>query len=284
MFELTATMRVRIRSAVRAANAAITRRAKELEAAGLGELVDNLPPRFTISDVEGRIKNRNDFRRIVGYKNDLKHGRKSELTRILRTADPHALDFDDNGLTRYENKQTVLFEKQIQNTRDKSMKDAEGISGRSIDDMSSQEYAVFSSDNDLMPDDAGELDDEFDITSMPDSIHWHYEDAKNKATGVEVDAMYEVYRATWVYDSSNVSHIPGYSQGLAALDWLADNRPTVLNGMFAGGADEMDPYYISESDVSKSTPNPYINIDFETRRKRAANYIVEHARAVGWRG
>ena len=148
MFNWTASRLSRLASALRAFNRAITMRARELVSAGRPDLVDLLPQRMTAADVKARVNNVNDFRRIVGYRNDAKRGRTSELTRILRTVRPDALDFtEENGVvtTNYAKREhrydvTAIRSRRAETLRDMTRPLYEGDETFSLEDMSPTEY------------------------------------------------------------------------------------------------------------------------------------------------
>lgn len=285
-FNWTASRLARLRSAVRAANAAITRRAKELSAAGLGDMVDLLPSRFSVQEIMGRVNNVNDFRRIVGYRNDARRGRTSELTRVLRTVRPDALDFTlENGTvtTNYSKREHEYDLRAIRRAREMSMRDMErplfdGDVSFSPSEMEPEELGTLTTNNDLMPEDAGEPDESAVDVDEGTLNRWRQEDARRKRSSVSVDSMYFVYRATWENPLNRHQDMPGYQDMLDALTWLLEHRPDVLNKMFNLGRDELDPWYITESG---GPSNPYANVPYETRHNRAVNYVVGVARGAG---
>ena len=288
-FNWTASRLARLRSAVRAANAAITRRAKELSAAGLEHLTGLLPDRFNVQEIMGRVNNVNDFRRIVGYRNDARRGRTSELTRVLRTVRPDALDFtEENGTvtTNYAKREHEYNVRAIRRERAKSMRDMErllfdGDTSFSPSDMEPEELGVLTANNDLMPEDAGEPDESAVDVDEGTLNRWRQEDARRKRSSVSVDSMYFVYVRTWENPLNHHQDMPGYQDMLDALTWLLEHRPDVLNKMFNLGRDELDPWYITESGGSS---NPYVNVPYETRHNRAVRYVTGVARKAGWKG
>ena len=232
----------------------------------------------------------NDFRRIVGYKSDRKHHRYSELTRILKTVNRDALDITTDKLgrltTKYSEHQYNLDMRAIRRQRQKTLEDIgreffEGDDAYDMDEVSPAKYGMLTSDNDLMPEDEGEVDDSYTDVD-PDTLkRWEQEDASRKREQVAVDAMYEVYRSTWTATDNRHSAMGGYQELLDALDWMAENGPAYLNKMFALGYDELDPSYISESGGEN---NPYVNTPYETRHNRAVRFVVDRARKVGYEG
>lgn len=289
-FNWTASRLNRLRSAVRAFNAAITRRERELDDEGQSILKGYLPSRVTVEGIMSRVHSVNDFRRIVGYKSDRKHRRYSELTRVLKTVNRDALDMTTDELgrltTKYSERQYNLDMRAIRRQRQKTLEDIgreffEGDDAYDMDEVSPAKYGMLTSDNDLMPEDEGEVDDSYTDVD-PDTLkRWEQEDASRKREQVAVDAMYEVYRGTWTATDNRHSAMGGYQELLDALDWMAENGPAYLNKMFALGYDELDPSYISESGGES---NPYVNTPYETRHNRAVRFVVDRARKVGYEG
>lgn len=289
-FNWTAPRLNRLRSAVRAFNAAITRRERELDDEGQSILKGYLPSRVTVEGIMSRVHSVNDFRRIVGYKSDRKHHRYSELTRVLKTVNGDALDITTDELgrltTKYSERQYKLDMRAIRRQRQKTLQDIgreffEGDDAYDMDEVSPAKYGMLTSDNDLMPEDEGEVDDSYTDVD-PDTLkRWEQEDASRKREQVTVDAMYEVYRGTWTATDNRHSAMGGYQELLDALDWMAENGPAYLNKMFALGYDELDPGYISESGGEN---NPYVNTPYETRHNRAVRFVVDRARKVGYEG
>lgn len=289
-FNWTASRLNRLRSAVRAFNAAITRRERELDDEGQSILKGYLPSRVTVEGIMSRVHSVDDFRRIVGYKSDRKRHRYSELTRVLKTVNRDALDIttDDLGriTTKYSERQYKLDMRAIRRQRQRTLEDIgreffEGDDAYDMDELSPAKYGTLTSDNDLMPEDEGEVDDSYTDVD-PDTLkRWEQEDASRKREQVAVDAMYEVYRDTWTAVSNRHADMGGYQELLDALDWMAENEPAYLNKLFALGYDELDPGYISESGGEN---NPYVNTPYETRHNRAVRFVVDRARKVGYEG
>lgn len=288
MFNWNATRLARLASALRAYNRAITMRARELEAAGRADLIDLLPSRMTAADVKRRVNNVNDFRRIVGYRNDAKRGRTSELTRILKSVRRDALEFTvENGVTttNYAKREHRYNVRAIRRRRKQTM-----------DEMTSELYpgdegvafgetpvgdSIAMDSNDLMPEDAGEPDPSTVDVDEQTLSRWRQEDARNKRSQVTVDSMYYVYLNTWTNPLNMHRHMGRYQEMIDALEWLHDNRPDVLNKEFAKGRDELDPQYITESGGSS---NPYVNTPYQTRHDRAVTYVVNVAVHAGMHG
>ena len=285
-FNWTASRLARLRSAVRAANAALTRRVKELVTSGLGHMVEYLPDRFSVQEIMGRINNVNDFRRIVGYRNDARRGRTSELTRVLRTVRPDALEFtEQNGTvtTNYAKREYENDVRAIRRRREKSMRDMErplfdGDETFDPSTMEPEEVGTLTTNNDLMADGEGEPDETATDVDADTLNRWRQEDARSKRASTSIDSMYFVYVRTWENPLNHHMDMPGYQDMLDALTWLLEHRPDVLNKMFNLGRDELDPWYITESG---GTSNPYVNIPYETRHNRAVNYVVGVARSAG---
>lgn len=279
----------RLRSAVRSFNAALTRRARELESQGLGHLVRFLPDRATVEGIKGRVTDANSFRRIVGYRNDAKRGRTSELTRILRSVDPHALDVvgsDEEGYTTaYARRQRELDERAIRRAASRTVADVAselfpGDTAYDLDAMSAPELGAIASDTEI-PLPGGEADDSVEDVDASTLTRWREEDAREKRASIEPVAMYDTYMAVWTDPANMHESLPGYRDMVDALEWLATNRTDVLNKMFSIGRDEMDPRYIT---TSGGANNPYVNTPYETRHMRAVDYVTDMARKAGYEG
>lgn len=288
-FNWTPARLARLRSAVRSFNAALTRRARELESQGLGHLARFLPDRATVEGVKLRVTDVNSFRRIVGYRSDLKRGRTSELTRILRSVNPHALDVvgdEDSGYTTaYARRQRELDERAIRRAANRTAKDVSrelfpGDTAYDLDSMSAPELGAIASDTEI-PIPGGEPDDSVEDVDASTLNRWREEDAREKRAKVEPVAMYETYMAVWTDPANMHESMPGYKDMVDALEWLANYRTDVLNKMFSIGRDEMDPRYIT---TSGGANNPYVNTPYETRHMRAVEYVTDMARKVGYEG
>lgn len=289
-FNWSASRLARLRSAVRAFNAAITRRGHELDDEGQSILKGYLPSRVTVEGIMSRVHSVNDFRRIVGYKSDRKHGRYSELTRVLKSVNRDALDIitDDLGrlTTKYSERQYKLDMRAIRRQRKKtlgaiSQEFFEGDDAYDLESLSPAKYGTLTTDNDLMPEDEGEFDDSYTDVDSDTLKRWEQEDASRKREQVAPDAMYEVYRSTWTATDNHHSDMAGYQELIDSLDWMADNDTAYLNKLFALGYDELDPSYISESG---GEANPYVNTPYETRHNRAVRFVADRARKVGYEG
>lgn len=279
----------RLASAVRAYNGAITRKQNYYRSIGAPNLSRFLPQRVTTSSVMARITNVNDFRRIVGYANDAKRGRSSELTRILKSVNPNALDLvrTDSGAitTKYSKREKELNKRAVKRQALATRKNVEtefydGDEFVDLENLSEPEYGVLVNGTDLAQDD-GEPDDSVEDIDAQTKEEWEQEDARNKRAQVTPTAMYEVYRGVWTDPVNMHAEMPGYKALIDALDWLAENKTDVLNKMFALGRDELDPDYITASGGEK---NPYVMTPYDVRHMRAVDYIVGKARSVGYAG
>lgn len=289
-FNWTSARLARLRSAVRSFNAALTRRARELESQGLGHLARFLPDRATVEGVKSRVTDVNAFRRIVGYRSDLKRGRTSELTRILRSADPHALDVvgdEDSGYTTaYARRQRELDERAIRRAARRTAADVStelfpGDTAYDLDSMSAPELGAIASDTEI-PLPGGEPDDSVEDVDASTLNRWREEDAREKRAAIEPISTYYKYMDAWTDPVNMHDSMAGYQDMIDALEWLASNRTDVLNKMFTIGRDEMDPRYIIIS--GGPDRNPYFNIDYAVRHRRAVEYVTGMARKVGYEG
>ena len=287
-FNWTASRLARLRSAVRSYNAALTRRVRELADMGMGHLASALPERVTVQGIMERVNDVNDFRRIVGYRNDARRGRTSELTRILRSVDPSALDVVPDKLTgaqttRYAQREEGLNRRAIARAARRAAEQMastlyEGDLPRDLDAMTPVERATAMADTDMMPPDEGEPDDALTDVDADTLTRWRQEDAQRKRSQVQPISMFYVYLRTWENPLNKHQLFDGYQRMIDALTWLATKRPDVLNKMFNSGRDEIDPDYITESG---GLTNPYIHIPFETRHNRAVRYVVDIAVHAG---
>lgn len=266
----------RLRAAVRAYNRAITMKAREMFASGQEEFVPLLPPKVTVDGVKARIHNSNEFRRIVGYQGDLAHGRSSELTRVLKAYDPHALDIvkgsTPSTFTTKFGKKEARYHKAKVTRNSNQLKKLIDIS----DSMSAPEYATAIDNTQMIPDE-GEYDDTYEDLSPQTYENWRNEDAKAKSDAIGVPSMYGLYMQFWNDPSNRHQDLEGFAAVNDAMDWLAEHRPDVLNKMFNSGRDEMDPPWLLESDTT-----PYSSIPHETRHARAVSYILKEASAAGY--
>lgn len=285
-FKWTRKRAARLSSAVRAYNAAITNRAKELHAQGQDDMIQFLPRKVTTSEIKERIRDVNDFRRIVGYKSDIKRHRYSELTRILKKADPHALEFGtvpgERYTTRYERKEYQYNKRAIERMsrklrEDLSRKQFHDDDFFDFDNMSEQEYATVTANTDIRTEDEGERDDSVVDVDEDTLARWRAEDARAKREQVSPVAEAELYLKSWEDVSNHHQDMPGFQDMVDALNWLMEHNAAALNKMFNSGRDEIDLPYILVSG------GPYDHIPFEERHGRAVRYVTNYARHSGWR-
>lgn len=289
-FNWTAARMNRLRSAVRAYNAAITRQTKELENAGYSYYADFLPSKITVKEIQSRVHNTSDYRRIVGYKNDRRHNRPSELDRILKSVNPEALQIveKDGVITtnysahEYTLNQRAIRRQRLQTRKDMAAKTSVMDESRDLDTMSSVEYATATTNNDLIGDFEGEIDESIEEGIDKNTLNrWREEDAKNKRSQVTPDAMVEVYLSVWQNPINAHQNMPGYQALIDAVEWMLAHNVSALSKMFASGHDEVDINYIVDSGRNV---NPYINIPYETRHNRAVKFITNWARGAGYEG
>lgn len=263
---------------------------KELDEQGRGDLKRYLPERVTVDEIKGRIHSRNDFRRIVGYKADEQRGRSSELGRILKKNNPHALDLEvqPSGVitTQYERKEYKLTKQRLDRRRKQMRQDMEtelflGDKAVKFDEMSGPEYAASVDGTDLVQPDEGEPDTSVEDVDEPTKAKWRAEDARAHAESVQVDAMVNVYLKTWEDITNDHESLPGYQDLIDAIEWMEQHKPRELNKMFNSGADEIDPQWVYHD----TWANPYTGIvPFEQRHQRAVRYVTQWARKAGWDG
>ena len=290
MLRLTAFQLNRVRSAVRSYNAAITRKARELASNGLDDLIDFLPPKTSVEAVKSRIRTKNDFRRIVGYANDKKRGRPSELDRVLKSVRPDALDFKEdergNPITNYQDREMKTMRIAEERKRRKEAADLstplfDGDSTVDISSLTGSELLTAVDNTDLIPPDAGEVDDTVLDVDAATLARWQYEDLQRKRYEATPPEMAEIYLNTWKAPANMHSSLPNYQILIDAMEYLYTYRPDVLVKMFNMGHDELDPMYITDSG---GTANPYINIDYEVRHNRAVSMVLSYAIGAGFNG
>lgn len=271
-FNWTPERERRTSQAVRSHNAAITRRERELHDAGRDDLIPALPDRVTVDEVRGRIDDVNDFRRIVGYRNDAAHGRPSELDRILKKVDPHALDFDpdapyprtyyDSGRERRASARLRRQERQMRDVYERY---------HDVGSMSAPGLGAALDGSDLLDElDEGEWDQDYTDWTPDEKARAKFEDLLRKADQ-DVTYQYGQYRGNWE-DPYNMHAAIGYryQDMLDALDWLLVNDRDGLILLFASGRDEIEPDYI----YIGWRDNPYAGQDYEGRHKRAVDYVT----------
>lgn len=285
-YKWTARAETRLRKAVSSYNAAITRREKELDNQGLSDYKIGLPARTTIEETKKRIHSKNDYRRIVGYASDEKRGRTSELNRILKKNDPHALDIKITAegavTTKYKDEKMKRDERAVDKRRKNAKKNFEtslykGDKAYDLGNMSSAERAALLNGTDIP--NGGEYDPDYDQGYTPQELYDDYARfiSNERDTGATT-AKLDTWLGVWQDPSNFHSAMPGYDDVVSALKWLAENRIDVLGKMFDEGRDEMQPMYIYIGD----NRNPYADIAYVSRHDRAVKYITGVASSVGW--
>lgn len=282
MFRWTKARSARLAEAVRAYNAAITREAKKLEAAGRPDLAARLPERASVAAIRAEIHDVNDFRRIVGYRSDLKRGRTSRLTRILRSVRPDAMRFvtDDSGapITVYEKREyrydrAAITRIQRRNRKAMESKLAEGDEAVGLGGLSSPGYGAATVNTDLIGGDEGEYDSSYDEAIPPETLDgWRREDARKQRARDSVSSIYDEYLGTWRNPNYLHDVRPGYEELIRCVTALYESNPLYLMKLFNSGAPEVDPGYLIPSDTK------YAGIDFDSRHRRAVAYWKEKAR------
>lgn len=270
----------RLSNAVRAYNAAITRKSN-VPVNNLDELTEqaifnSLARKVTVEEIKSRIKTENDFRRIVGYPSDKYHGKPSELDRILKSVDPHALDIvpSPNKRGGYDLKYNIYKNKVLKREREQNINERRDNMGKSLypDDPRTEpldteytpKYANDIDNNDLGLNDDGERD--YSIEDQEPTVYngWEAEDNARYSQRVTPTAKLDEYMSELTSFTWHHRLRTGYADFVYALEWLADNRPDILNKTFDAGYDWVDPLYLYESgDV------PYSNIDIEYRYANA---------------
>lgn len=277
---------------VRAYNAAVTRKARQLAAQGRADLIPHLPARKTVEGVKAEIgEDMGRYRRIVG--NVGNDNRSSQLNRVLKKhsrkgVDPLEPTVKDGAwgteYGRAEKRYDRAADVRRANRERSDLERSLGSGDEAVDfgSMSGAEMADLMDDTDLRPPDDGEPDDSVEEGLDPTlKERWDEEDAARKRGQASVEGRYETYRTIWTDPANRHDSKPGYDMLLEALDWLFENRPDYLAKMFNMGAAEMEYEWIVDSG-GKS--NPYINISGEERHNRAVNYIAGKARSAGWNG
>lgn len=284
-FILNAFQKARLISAVRSFNRAITMKAKEYAANGLDILIAGLPEKLSTAEVEARIKSKNDFRRIVGYANDKKHGRPSELDRVLKSVDPNALDVTldvETGVieSKFERDKYKRDMRAVRREMKKQMDDiAVNLGLDSFDELEPWTKSQILDSNLAGSLQKGVSDDSVIDVDEATLSEWKKEDAESYRDTATVTSMYDVWMGTWTNPINSHSDMPGYQSVIDAMSYLYEFAPSRLNYMFASGRDEMDPDYIS---ISGGESNPYVNIDYETRHNNVVSYILGEAMKEGY--
>lgn len=288
-FNWTATRLKRMRQAVRSYNAAIDRKSKENDRNGISN--DYLPSKLTVSEVKDRINNVNDYRRIVGYKNDKKRGRPSQLDRILPSVNKHALDPVEtpNATVSKYMKQEIGYARakqtRVANRNRKAADRRALIEGRKpLEDMTPAEYADRVDGTNLLPPDSGEFDEEAEEEYRQETDEEYrrnreVEDMFNRERREYIGTKYERWLGVWM-EPRNLHYTDsmGYDQVISDLEWMYTNRPDVLTEMFESGSDEAQEDFI----YLNPTSSVYNALTYDTRHKRAVNFIHEwYLRATG---
>ena len=273
----------RAKNAIRSFNYYIDKAAKKMIADGLGDYVGYLPRKMTLKQLKAQIFSEADFRRIIGYKGDAKHGKWSRMERIKR---PGAMDFvetpDGGFATNYDineerndrraNERRTAKRRKAQET--KLYEDDDAVD---FGTMSAEEYARRMANNDLLLPYEGEPDSSVEDVAPETKRQWDREDAERQRAQASVGSMYEKYRGVWSDPVNMHDSMEGYQAMLDALDWLYDNAPDVLDKMFNSGYDQMEINYIV---ISDGAGNPYIGIPYEVRHKRAVDFVASRAEKV----
>lgn len=268
---------------VRAFNRAIELKERQLIRTGNEELIGALPNKVTVEEIKNIITPNEDniikrdannrFRQLVGYKNSGQK-RPSYLDRITK---PNALDFKtsrEGGIqTNFDYKETGYARTAIKKQAKQTGVDLE----KDLDEMSAPEYAKTVDGTDIAHDE-GEPDEEIEDIDPQTKTKWVTEDLFNKRYKVTPLGIYNVYRDVWLNQITGHTMIPGYKKLIEALDWLAENHPSVLNKAFNSTDPEVEINYIIDSGKN----NPWIGEKFETRHRRAIEYWVRLAEENGW--
>lgn len=280
----------RLRSAVRSFNRAITMQARELVASGREHLVRFLPRKVSVAEVQDRIGNANDFRRIVGYRSDLKRGRSSELTRVLKRYNPDALEFTEGSrglpVTEYEDREQRINRAAIRRERNRQRRAMETdlFEGDELtvdfDGMSPAELGTAMNNTDMMPEDAGESDASVEDLDAETYQRWELEDARAMREAIQPHERLESYLDAWRDPMNGHELMGGFHEFIEALEWMRDHAVEGLNKMFNSGRDEVEVAYLIDSGGNW---NPYVNIPIETRHNRAYAFVTGYARKLGWR-
>lgn len=291
MFAWNAFRLARLRSAVRAYNRAITMREAELAAEGLSELSSLLPERVTVEGVMSRINTANDFRRIVGYRGDLARGRSSELTRVLKSYDPHALDITTGRrgapTTKYAVKEERINRSALTRMRNAARRNMSRdlVPGdpltKRLDDMDFAEYANAMDNTDMYLPGEGVPDDSVEDLDAETYQRWEQEDARKHRDSIQIHARYDSYMGAWKDPLNHHEEMGGFDVFIDAMEWMRDNRPDMLSKMFDSGADEVQVAYLIDSG---GKGNPYHQIPVETRHARALDFVTSYAARAGWSG
>lgn len=268
----------RTRAAVTAYNRTLNQKRRELESWGLTDF-SYLPKNTSVAEIQERVgEDINKWRRIVGYKNDKKRGRPSELDRVLKSVDPHALDWVEiKGVvtTKYSRDKAKRDIKALRRdrARAKKLRDEEF----SYEDLTPAGKASLDINNDLGVD-FGEPDDSYEDMDEQTYGRWHEEDASRKRDTESLSSKVDTYLGIWRNPLNFHSLQPGYQDLINAMEWMQKNKPDYLRGIFDSGTDE-----IQESFIYLSSKGPYQSISFQTRHNRAVAYVTRKAIEAGWK-
>lgn len=276
-FNWTPQRRQRLASAVRKHNAAITRKEKQLRAEGAGDLIEYLPKRVTTAEIRERVKDANDYRRIVGYKNDSKRGRYSELERVSR---PDAMDFVTSKRGTITTKVAERQEKynwRLIHRWSKQVREAlktrqyKFDTAYNLDDMDEREYANLADNADVRLPDEGERD--YSVEDLPQETYdrWEKEDAQAQADTSDPGTYVYDYLKAWENPLNGHAWMGGYRQLINDLEELIEIRPSLVAKLFAEGHDELDIKWLLDS----GDKNPYLGIPLEERHNRAVDFISD---------
>lgn len=280
----------RTSAAVRAYNRAITMQERVNIAAGEEWKNGFLPERVTVADVRERIHDVNDYRRIVGYRNDAAHGRPSELDRVLKKVNPTALDVvgDENGepVTRYVKKEVKYAARQKERARKRN---AEIVEKKYLDHIagltslpapepiepSFAEELLSYSESAYVPTDAGFVDEDYyqEETYNDELRRLQLENARESVSG-----RYDEFLALWTDDSMGHQELDGYDDVMDAMRWMWENYPGDLGYLLDEEVTQNDWLYESP----KSHTN-YYNKGFERRHSETVDKVIETAESLGWR-
>ena len=288
-YRWNATNTARLRSAVRSYNAAITRREKELAAAGLEDYAQFLPKRTTVAETKKRIHDKNDYRRIVGYSSDEKRGRTSELNRILKKNDARALEVIETAEGAITTKYThdkLRRDKAAKRRRDNRIirnlgrKLTPADTAFDLDGMSEAEQAAFLNGSGVHLDD-GEYDASYDEGYSPQELYdFDVSDAAGDAEGYTVWEYLENWLESWTDPANQHMGLPGFADVVDALQWMAVHARDFLEKLFVTGRDEMDIGFLVVSPSSTG----YDDLPTESRHSRVVGFVTDAAHAAGWEG
>lgn len=263
----------RVASAVRAFNASITRAEKRLASEGRGDLINLLPSRRTVADVKAEVgENLNVYRRIVGYKNDAKRGRPSELDRLKRSVNPYALEFvmvdGEPTMTFFEQWKSKSAATRMKRQANRVKAKVEELKGSALGGVTWQdEHAILENGGVLDGVAWGEPDDSTVDVSKATVEKWHAEDNVRKAQETSVTAFADNYLREWMNPVNMHDAMVGFNQLIDDFEWLTSNAPDDFMAMFAMGYPELDiPWIVISSTLYDYAP-------FEGRHYRAVEFV-----------